>query len=276
MPTRLAQRKPARRMAEIPRDVLAALNRGELETRNLVELLATDQREVVRHVLPKAGLARRVDEVLSLLAAIPRPTAMQLTRLIGTALASVVEVSSAPRSPYQRLLRHRSDVVRNWVAFIVGGQAGLKLPAQLAAIEPLATDRHFGVRESAWLALRPAVERDLEAAIERLSAWSVHEHEGIRRFACEITRPCGVWCNHLVRLKAEPKLALPILESLRSDAAKYVRDSVGNWLNDASKSQPAWVQQLCRRWQRESKTSETAYIVGKALRTIRKGASDPN
>jgi 3-methyladenine DNA glycosylase AlkC len=274
MPANLAQRKPARRMAEIPPDVLAALNRGELETGNLVEWLATDQRELLRHVLPKAGLARRVDEVLSPLAAIARPTAMQQTRLIGTALAALVEVSSAPRSPYQRLLRHRSDVVRNWVAFIVGGQAHLDFSGQLTAIEPLAMDRHFGVRESAWLALRPAIERDLEAAIERLSAWPAHEHEGIRRFASEITRPCGVWCNHLVRLKAEPVLALPILEPLRSDAAKYVRDSVGNWLNDASKSQPAWVRQLCRRWQRESKTAETAYIVNKSLRTIRKSSGN--
>ena len=224
----------------------------------------------MRHVLPKAGLARRVDEVLSLLAAIPRPTAMQQTRLIGTALASVVEVSSAPRSPYQRLLRHQSDVVRNWVAFIVGGQASLQLPAQLTAIEPLATDPHFGVRETAWLALRPAIERELDDAIDLLSAWPAHQHEGIRRFASEITRPCGVWCSHLVRLKAEPALAIPILTPLRSDASKYVRDSVGNWLNDASKSQPAWVKQLCRRWQRESRTPETAYIVSKALRTIRK------
>jgi 3-methyladenine DNA glycosylase AlkC len=118
--------------------------------------------------------------------------------------------------------------------------------------------------------VRPSVERELDAAIELLVDWSIHEHEGIRRFASEVTRPCGVWCNHLVRLKAEPQLALPILEPLRSDEAKYVRDSVGNWLNDASKSQPKWVQTLCRRWQRESKTAETAYIVKKALRTIRK------
>jgi 3-methyladenine DNA glycosylase AlkC len=201
-----------------------------------------------------------------------RPTAVQQTRLIGTALAALVEVSDSPRSPYQRLLRHPSDVVRNWVAFIVGGQTHLDFSGQLAAIEPLARDRHFGVREVAWLALRPAVERELDAAIERLSAWPRHAHDGVRRFASEITRPCGVWCNHLVRLKAEPKLALPILEPLRSDTSKYVRDSVGNWLNDASKSQPAWVKQLCRRWQRESKTAETAYIVTRALRTLRKAS----
>jgi 3-methyladenine DNA glycosylase AlkC len=267
-------RKPARRIAEIPPDVLAALNRGELATGNLVEWLATDQRELLRHVLPKAGLARRVDEIVAVVAAAARPTAVQQTRLIGTALATLVEVSDSPRSPYQRLLRHQSDVVRNWVAFIVGGQARLDFSEKLTAIQLLAVDPHFGVREVAWLALRPAVERDLDAAIDRLSKWPAHEHEGIRRFASEITRPCGVWCNHLVRLKAEPQLALPILEPLRSDASKYVRDSVGNWLNDASKSQPAWVKQLCRRWQRESKTAETAYIVNKALRTLRKAAGD--
>jgi len=263
------KRKPARRMSEIPADVLAALNRGQTQTANLVEWLATDQRELARHALPAAGLGKFLDEVLAAVAAVAKPTAMQQTRVIGLALARVVEVKNSPRSPYQRLLEHRSDVVRNWVPFIVGGQESLSLAQKLTALEPLAADKHFGVRETAWLAVRPSVERELDMAIELLSTWPAHEHEGIRRFASEVTRPCGVWCNHLVRLKSEPELALPILEPLRSDPAKYVRDSVGNWLNDASKSQPKWVQSLCRRWQRESNTSETAYIVNKALRTIR-------
>jgi 3-methyladenine DNA glycosylase AlkC len=264
-------RKPARRIAEIPPAVLAALNRGETSTGNLVEWLATDQRALARHVFPKVGLAKALGEVLADVAQFDKPTAMQQTRAIGLALARVVEVSASPRSAYQRLLAHPSDVVRNWVPFIIGGQDSLSLAKKLAALKPLATDRHFGVRETAWLAVRPAVERELEAAIALLSVWPEHEHEGIRRFASEVTRPCGVWCNHLVRLKTDPALALPILEPLKSDGAKYVRDSVGNWLNDASKSQPQWVQALARRWQRLSKTPETAYIVKKALRTVRRG-----
>ena len=48
----------------------------------------------------------------------------------------------------------------------------------------------------------------------------------------------------------------------------YVRYSVGNWLNDASKTQSGFVRKLCRRW--ESETKETKYIVKKALRTVGK------
>jgi 3-methyladenine DNA glycosylase AlkC len=55
---------------------------------------------------------------------------------------------------------------------------------------------------------------------------------------------------------------------MKSDKAKYVQDSVGNWLNDASKIQPEFVIDICKKWEKESPTKETAYIIKKALRTI--------
>jgi 3-methyladenine DNA glycosylase AlkC len=63
---------------------------------------------------------------------------------------------------------------------------------------------------------------------------------------------------------------LAIDQRLKNDAAKYVQDSVGNWLNDASKTQTNFVIELCKKWEAESKTKETAYIIKKALRTIEK------
>ena len=71
-------------------------------------------------------------------------------------------------------------------------------------------------------------------------------------------------------LKQNPALGLPILEPLKSDYSKYVRNSVGNWLNDASKTQSGFVRKLCRRRERESETKETKCIVKKALRTVGK------
>jgi 3-methyladenine DNA glycosylase AlkC len=45
---------------------------------------------------------------------------------------------------------------------------------------------------------------------------------------------------------------------------------VGNWLNDASKTDADFVQKICTLWAKESPTKETAYIVKKALRTLEK------
>lgn len=140
----------------------------------------------------------------------------------------------------------------------------------LNEIIPFATDSHFNVREDAWTAVRPNIIDNLDESIKILSKWAMSENENIRRFASEITRPRGVWCKHIELLKQSPNIALSILEPLKSDSSKYVRDSVGNWLNDASKTQPLFVETLCEKWGQESLTKETKYIIKKAMRTLEK------
>jgi 3-methyladenine DNA glycosylase AlkC len=168
------------------------------------------------------------------------------------------------------LATHTSDAVRCWATYTIGKNEKLSMKQMLQQIQPFAADTHFGVREIAWMAVRPSVAKNLTESIALFAVWAKHNNENIRRFASEATRPRGVWCEHIELLKQNPELALTILEPLKSDTAKYVLDSVGNWLNDASKTQPQFVIQLCKKWEKESTTKETAYLIKKALRTIEK------
>ena len=93
--------------------------------------------------------------------------------------------------------------------------------------------------------------------------------ERIRRFTSEALCPRGVWAKHIAALTHDPELGLQILEPLRSDTSRYVQDSVANWINDASKTQPEWVGQFADRWLQESPTPETTRIVSRGLRSIR-------
>ena len=133
-----------------------------------------------------------------------------------------------------------------------------------------AADKHFGVREIVILATKPRMIDNLELALQILTPWTLSEDENVRRYAAESMRPVGVWVKKIARFQEEPHLALPILEPLKSDSSKYVRDAVANWINDASKSQPDWARNLCARWEQESTSKETAYIIKRGLRTLNK------
>ncbi len=262
------RRTGAVRIADVPPDILAALNAGELETATLAECLAIDQMQLVRHVFPTLQLERRIAALESELQQHSKLTAMRATRIIAADLASVVSPDRRPRSTWTRLRGHPSDTVRGWAAFVIGLQPDWSLADRLAALQPLAADPHFGVREAAWLAVRDSILAEIEHAISQLTPWAGAADPLLRRFASEATRPRGVWCAHSDRLKAEPELGLPILEPLKNDDAKYVRDSVGNWLNDAAKSRPDWVREICARWSVESPTKATAEIAKRAQRSL--------
>jgi len=167
----------------------------------------------------------------------------------------------------QALASHPSDVARCWAAqWIAFGD--LDLPAKLQSVWRFAADPHFGVREQAWMAVRDEIAGCVDEAIGLLRPWTLHADPNIRRFASEATRPRGVWCAQIDTLKREPWRGLALLEPLRADDSRYVQNSVANWLNDAAKTQPQWVREVCARWSRGRVPAATRYIVKRAQRSM--------
>lgn len=234
------------------------LNSGTVQAATLTECLAVDFAALMRATCPDLGQ--------DALAVMEQASSLGISRRMS--LAARMILAHRGFEAVAELGAHPSDTVRAWACFVIGADEGLTLAARLDAVRPFADDPHFGVREWSWLALRPHITAEVDAALTHLVSWTGETSERLRRFASEATRPRGVWCSHLAALRHEPERALPILEPLRDDPATYVQDSVGNWLNDASKDRPDWVRALCAQWSVESPKPATARICKRALRTI--------
>lgn len=263
------KRKGSRSIKEIPKDIFEQLNNGQIETANLVEWLAIDQRILLKNVLTKLGRKDFLNPILSDIEKLNKQTVNTINEAIGAGLF-MQATKNNDKELLNHIATHTSDLVRCWATYTIALNEKWSTKQKLQKIETFAGDKHFGVREISWLAVRPSISKNLIESINILSGWTKNKDENIRRFASEATRPRGVWCAHIEALKENPKIALSILEPLKSDSAKYVQDSVGNWLNDASKTQPKFVIDLCKKWEKESGTKETAYIIRRAMRTLEK------
>lgn len=267
----ILNRKGARKVQDVPTEVLELLNKGKIATVNLTEWLAVDHTILVETVFPELKISKEtINHISQELKRLKKISAMNCTKVVGTLLHDVYKDTEQVESVFKSLSCHLSDSVRSYAPYLVACDKNKDISQKLQTSLELVADSHFGVREVVWMALRPSIEDDLDQSIEVLARWTNSEDENIRRFTTEATRPRGVWCKHIERLKEHPELALPILEHLKSDPSKYVQDSVGNWLNDASKTRPQFVSELCNKWSIESPTKPTERIIKKARRTIDK------
>ncbi|HHK5535336.1 UNVERIFIED_ORG: 3-methyladenine DNA glycosylase AlkC [Bacillus cereus] len=267
----ILNRKGARKVNEIPKEVLQLLQQGKVESVNLTEWLAINHIELLKNVLPSIGLKKSLECIVAELEKQNVETGMKVIRITGTLLDEIIlkEYEGKKEDILLKLSDHISDSVRCWAAFM-NKKSNNTLKDTLTYIRPFAADHHFGVREIAWMSIREDLSQNIEESVELLVEWAKSEDENIRRFSVESIRPRGVWSKHIEVLKQEPEKALPILNLLKSDPSKYVQDSVGNWLNDASKTKPDWVLNLCEEWEKDTDIKSTSRIIKKAKRTILK------
>jgi 3-methyladenine DNA glycosylase AlkC len=242
--------------ADISKSRLKELSSGLSETRNLTEWLAVDQSSLLDSVAREL----KQDFYSSIAKQLPPTTVPKQIAWIGAQVAARVNIDG--------LALHPSDLVRCWAAYALGGIAE-NLKVALEVIRPFALDRHFGVREIAWMAVREKICEEPILALSLLEKWTAEGDANLRRFSTEATRPRGVWAKHIHHLKLDPSPATRLLSKLKSDPSRYVQDSVANWLNDAAKDHPIWVKELTSTWQKSSKSAETDYIIKRALRSLK-------
>jgi 3-methyladenine DNA glycosylase AlkC len=242
----------------LSRERRARLDGGEAEATHLAEILAVDFARLLGNVAPSLPAAAVANMRKAASSGITLRMQGAATLLRAHALGDAAHWST-----------HASDTVRGWACYLIGSDPRLSLEHKLDAMRALADDPHFGVREWAWLAVRPHIAAEPLRVLTHLQPWTADPSPNVRRFACEALRPRGVWAAHIALLKQEPQHAAALLDALCCDASRYVQDSVGNWLNDAGKSQPDWVRALCDGWQlRHADHVANTYIRKRALRSL--------
>jgi 3-methyladenine DNA glycosylase AlkC len=245
------KRKGAPRLSAVTPELRAQLEAGSLETATLSEGLAIRMDRLMHAAFP-ALPAGKIDPAAGVVARMMQAGAVLRAGLTADALESAS--------------RHASDTVRGWAAFAMGQDEARPSMHRLAAIRALAADSHFGVREWAWMAVRAIIVAEPEASIEILTLWTADPDPNVRRFACEATRPRGVWAASIPVLRKQPDLGLPILMPLRRDPERYVEDSVANWLNDSGKDRPDWLRTLLTQWQQEGVSARLLARAGRSLK----------
>ena len=111
--------KPARRISEIPAEVLAELNAGRMASRNLVEGLAIDFNQLLRAVAPEFDIIH--DDCV-----IPNVGLLERMRFVGSLLHG-----RFGHAGFARFANHPSDTVRGWAAYMIASSPQFTLPQKL-------------------------------------------------------------------------------------------------------------------------------------------------
>ena len=134
------RRKGSRTLNNVPIEIIEQLNRGVLETANLMEGLAIDFAKLVQSTI---GLTLSADKQQYL-------KSLGITQRMKETARYLLEQGHSVDS----FLNHPSDTVRGWAGYMISLDPRFSLKEKFNLIRNLADDSHFGVREWAWLSMR--------------------------------------------------------------------------------------------------------------------------
>lgn len=253
-------------MKKISADRFQLISSGKVETTSLFEWSTIDRYRVLENLLSELSITLEGKAQIECQKVVARESALKASLYVGRRLSECISIYD---ERWRVMSCHRSNIVREWAAILVGF-SDMKFSRKLAWIKPFADSDHPKVRDVACFALRHCVVQDPLSCIQSLIPWTGSRNEHLRRYACEITRPLGMRNSHIVLLQEQPDLAIGILEPLREDDSQYVQNSMVNWLKDASHSKPDWVRELLLRWSEDSGANGAQNIFKRVLRILNK------
>lgn len=110
----LPRRKGARTMAAIPADMLRSLNRGEIETRTLVEWYAVDQHVLLEHAIPTFGFDFAASSLLQVAEGLAVAKVTDRFNGIAAAIGTSIRGNDDAERIFRAMATHRSDIMRIW------------------------------------------------------------------------------------------------------------------------------------------------------------------
>ena len=228
-------RRGARRMRDVPVDVLADLSCGTVQTANLMEWLATDMGRLASVIAASVPCAKTRASLEECAGTMPTLSVTERLLLAGRAIAQAIPTLSGPG--FEFLAAHHSDVVRQWACYAVNDDGvPLSLSARLSATLRFAADANMTVREAAWMSFRPHLARNLAECLTLLGPLSKDSDAYVRRFAIEVTRPRSVWGTHIVALRAVSDQTEAPRHCERSEAIQAATAAYDHWIASSLRS----------------------------------------
>ena len=120
------KRKGSRSTKDIPKDILEQLNSGQIETANLVEWLAVDQKILLENLLKQTDRIKYLSPILSNIENLKKQTVNTINEVIGTEILNQVTKNN-DFDFLEIISKHKSDLIRCWATHTIGKNPKLML-----------------------------------------------------------------------------------------------------------------------------------------------------
>ena len=209
----------------------------------------------VATAFPVLELKQRIAHIRTCLHTHLPPTYQEAVKVLLNALPAPLDESRSDKDFGDFIYAPFSDYVAHY------GCTRQELAFSLAAL------REITKRFSAEDAIRYFINAFPEETLATLLTWTQDPNYHVRRLCSEGSRPMLPWSQ---KLSWPPETALPILDRLFADPARYVTRSVANHLNDLAKRMPDLVLNRLNIWSEMGKqdAAEMAFLQKHALRTL--------